>query len=44
MAECGCGRSPTGQCIGWRALSEEQCQQKLKEHQENAEKEEADEE
>ena len=20
---CGCGRSPTGDCIGWHALSEE---------------------
>ena len=22
--KCGCGRSPTGKCIGWRALSEEE--------------------
>ena len=36
MAECGCGRSPTGQCIGWHNLSEEEYQQKLKEHQEKA--------
>ena len=21
--KCGCGRSPTGKCIGWHALSEE---------------------
>ena len=21
---CGCGRSPTGRCIGWHALPEEQ--------------------
>jgi hypothetical protein len=21
--KCGCGRSPTGNCIGWHALSEE---------------------
>ena len=34
MADCGCGRSPTGQCIGWHNLSEEDYQQKLKEHQE----------
>ena len=34
MAECGCGRSPTGKCIGWHNLSEEEYQQKLKEHQE----------
>ena len=33
MADCGCGRSPTGQCIGWHNLSEEEYQQKLKEHQ-----------
>ena len=36
MAECGCGRSPTGQCIGWHNLSEEEYQQKLKEHEEKA--------
>lgn len=21
--KCGCGRSPTGKCIGWHALSKE---------------------
>ena len=26
---CGCGRSPTGQCLGWHALSEEQYLDKL---------------
>ncbi|MDC1487942.1 hypothetical protein N8224_05150 [Gammaproteobacteria bacterium] len=30
--ECGCGRSPTGQCIGWHKLSEEEYQEKLKEY------------
>jgi hypothetical protein len=25
---CGCGRSPTGKCIGWHALTEDQYQQK----------------
>ncbi len=34
MADCGCGRSPTGECIGWHNLSEEKYQRKLKEHQE----------
>ena len=34
MANCGCGRSPTEQCIGWHNLSEEEYQQKLKGHQE----------
>lgn len=31
---CGCGRSPTGDCIGWHALSEEDFQKKLAEYQE----------
>ena len=26
---CGCGRSPTGKCIGWPTLSEEEYQKKL---------------
>ena len=25
---CSCGRSPTGKCIGWHALSEEEYQKK----------------
>jgi hypothetical protein len=25
---CGCGRSPTGDCIGWHALSESEFQHK----------------
>ena len=28
MAECGCGRSPTGKCVGWHALTEEKYQEK----------------
>jgi len=31
---CGCGRSPTGKCIGWHALSEKEYQEKLKEYKE----------
>ncbi|MDA9089227.1 hypothetical protein N8473_08065 [Amylibacter sp.] len=27
--KCGCGRSPTGNCIGWHALSEEEYQEKI---------------
>ena len=23
MAECGCGRSPNGNCVGWHDLTEE---------------------
>ena len=26
---CGCGRSPTGKCVGWHALSETEYQSKL---------------
>ena len=33
--ECGCGRSPTGECIGWHNLSEEEYQEKLKEYEED---------
>jgi hypothetical protein len=28
---CGCGRSPTGKCIGWHALTEEAYQARLAE-------------
>ncbi len=35
MADCGCGRSPTGQCIGWHKLTEEEYQEKLKELEQN---------
>ena len=35
---CGCGRSPTGKCIGWHRLTEDQYQQKLKEWNEKNEK------
>jgi hypothetical protein len=31
---CGCGRSPTGNCIGWHSLSEDAYKQKLVEYQE----------
>ena len=24
MADCSCGRSPTGKCVGWHGLSEQQ--------------------
>ena len=29
---CGCGRSPTGECIGWHGLTEEEYQKKLNEY------------
>jgi hypothetical protein len=33
---CGCGRSPTGKCIGWHGLSEDAFQERLAEY--NAQK------
>ena len=32
IGSCGCGRSPTGDCCGWHALSEEQYREKLAEY------------
>jgi hypothetical protein len=32
IGKCGCGRSPTGKCIGWHGLSEEAFKAKLAEH------------
>lgn len=29
IGKCGCGRSPTGKCIGWHGLSESEFQAKL---------------
>jgi hypothetical protein len=31
IGTCGCGRSPTGDCIGWHGLTEEQYQLKKSE-------------
>jgi hypothetical protein len=28
VGQCGCGRSPTGKCIGWHGLSEAEFQHK----------------
>ena len=42
MAECGCGRSPTGQCIGWHNLSEEEYQEKLKQLEDNMKEQDED--
>lgn len=35
---CGCGRSPTGQCCGWHALSEEEFRIKLAEYEDQQNK------
>lgn len=32
IGTCGCGRSPTGDCIGWHGLTQEQFEQKLAEY------------
>lgn len=32
MNKCGCGRSPTGFCIGWHSLTKEEYEIKLHEH------------
>jgi hypothetical protein len=29
IGNCGCGRSPTGKCIGWHGLSEQVYKEKL---------------
>ena len=31
--KCRCGRSPTGNCIGWHALSEDEYQTKKTEYE-----------
>ena len=31
IGRCGCGRSPTGKCIGWHGLPEEEYRQRLAE-------------
>jgi ABC-type microcin C transport system duplicated ATPase subunit YejF len=44
VGQCGCGRSPTGRCCGWHALSEVEYQQRLVEYQDSQiEKQKADE-
>lgn len=30
--QCGCGRSPTGKCVGWHALSEQEYKLKRDEY------------
>lgn len=33
FGKCGCGRSPTGKCCGWHALTEEAYRVKLNEYE-----------
>ena len=33
FGKCGCGRSPSGKCIGWHGLTEDDFRQKLAEYE-----------
>lgn len=33
---CGCGRSPTSECIGWHGLTEEEYQKRLEKYKEKS--------
>lgn len=33
FGKCGCGRSPTGKCIGWHGLTEEQFQDRKEKYE-----------
>jgi hypothetical protein len=35
IGKCGCGRSPTGKCIGWHGLTEEQFKDALEKYMTN---------
>ena len=35
VGQCGCGRSPTGKCIGWHGLTEQAFKEKLQEYKLN---------
>lgn len=37
IGKCGCGRSPTGKCIGWHGLNEEQYKEALEKYLTNQE-------
>ena len=34
MSKCGCGRSPTGLCVGWHKLTKEEYEEKKKKYEE----------
>lgn len=36
VGQCGCGRSPTGKCIGWHGLTEDAFKAKLQEYNEKS--------
>ena len=31
--DCGCGRSPTGKCVGWHSLSDDEYKEKLTDYE-----------
>jgi hypothetical protein len=33
FGKCGCGRSPTGKCIGWHGLTENEYKEKLAQYE-----------
>jgi hypothetical protein len=33
VGQCGCGRSPTGKCVGWHALTEDEYKVKKAEYE-----------
>lgn len=37
FGKCGCGRSPTGKCIGWHGLTEDAYKEALEKYQTNQE-------
>lgn len=39
IGKCGCGRSPTGKCIGWHSFSEEEFRDALALYEDNQRKE-----
>ena len=39
MSKCRCGRSPTGLCVGWHGLTEEDYEQRKKKYEELPEEE-----
>ena len=40
--KCTCGRSPTGNCVGWHKLSEEDYKKKLSEYEQKVKEKKAD--
>jgi hypothetical protein len=32
VGRCGCGRSPTGFCVGWHGLNEEEYQMRMEQY------------